>query len=50
VQQARRAGVRLIDAQVPSPHITSMGAVPMARADYLALLADAVRRPVRFAG
>jgi leucyl/phenylalanyl-tRNA---protein transferase len=49
VQHARRVGVTLIDAQVPSPHITSMGAATIPREDYLARLADAVRRPVRFA-
>lgn len=50
VQHARRVGVTLIDAQVPSAHITSMGAATMPRAHYLALLAGAVDRPVRFAG
>lgn len=50
VQHACRVGVTLIDAQVPSAHITSMGAITLPRADYLARLAEAVDRPVRFAG
>ena len=50
VQRARVAGVTLIDAQVPSPHLASLGAVEMSRAHYLAALARVVRRPVRFAG
>jgi leucyl/phenylalanyl-tRNA--protein transferase len=50
VQHARCVGVTLIDAQVPSAHITSMGALTLPRAEYLALLADAVDCPVRFAG
>ncbi|HUF94240.1 MAG TPA: leucyl/phenylalanyl-tRNA--protein transferase [Candidatus Limnocylindria bacterium] len=50
VQHARRVGVTLIDAQVPSAHIMAMGAVTMPRAEYLARLAEAVNRPVRFAG
>ena len=50
VQHACRVGVTLIDAQVPSAHITSMGAITVPRADYLALLAEAVARPVHFAG
>jgi leucyl/phenylalanyl-tRNA---protein transferase len=49
-QHARRVGITLIDAQVPSAHIMSMGAVELARERYLAALAEAVRRPVRFAG
>jgi leucyl/phenylalanyl-tRNA--protein transferase len=48
VQHARRVGVTLIDAQVPSAHIASMGAVTLRRDDYLARLADAVDRPVLF--
>jgi leucyl/phenylalanyl-tRNA--protein transferase len=49
VQHACRVGVTLIDVQVPSAHITSMGAVTLPREEYLARLADAVDRPVRFA-
>lgn len=50
VQHGRRVGVTLIDAQVPSAHITSMGAVTIPRADYLARLRGVVDRRVRFAG
>ena len=50
VQHARRAGTTLIDAQVPSAHIASMGAVPVPRADYLSRLHGVVDRGVRFAG
>lgn len=32
-------GIGLLDAQVPNPHLTSLGARPMARADYLSQLA-----------
>jgi leucyl/phenylalanyl-tRNA---protein transferase len=49
VQHARRAGVTLIDAQVPSAHITSMGAVTVSRAEYLDRLRQVVDRPLRFA-
>ena len=49
VQHARRAGVTLIDAQVPSAHITSMGAVTVPRAEYLDRLRQVVDRPVHFA-
>jgi leucyl/phenylalanyl-tRNA--protein transferase len=50
VEHARRVGVTLLDVQVPSPHLATLGARTVPRADYLALLAEAVRRPVRFAG
>jgi leucyl/phenylalanyl-tRNA---protein transferase len=50
VQHACDVGVTLIDAQVPSAHLASMGAVTLPREEYLARLADAVDRPVRFAG
>jgi len=50
VQHARRVEVTLIDVQVPSAHITSMGGVTMPRADYLSRLQSVVDRGVRFAG
>lgn len=50
VQHARRVGVTLIDAQVPSAHVASMGAATVSRAHYLALLTEVVDRPVRFGG
>jgi leucyl/phenylalanyl-tRNA--protein transferase len=49
VQHARRAGVTLIDAQVPSAHVTSMGAVTVPRAEYLQRLRQVVDHRVRFA-
>jgi leucyl/phenylalanyl-tRNA---protein transferase len=50
VQRACTVGVTLIDAQVPSAHLTSLGAIAMPRPRYLAALARAVERPVSFAG
>jgi leucyl/phenylalanyl-tRNA--protein transferase len=50
VQHARRAGVTLIDAQIPSAHITSMGGVTIPRGDYLSRLRSVVDRRVRFVG
>ena len=49
VEHARRVGVTLLDVQVPSPHLASLGARTVPRAEYLALLADALGRPVAFA-
>ena len=45
-QHACAVGVRLVDVQMPTPHLTSMGAVTISRAQYLDALADAVARPV----
>jgi leucyl/phenylalanyl-tRNA---protein transferase len=45
----RRAGITLIDVQLPTPHLAAMGAVTVPRHRYLALLADAVERRVEFA-
>lgn len=50
VERARAVGVTLIDAQVSSPHLVSLGAVEMPRARYLAMLGRAVEDPVRFPG
>jgi leucyl/phenylalanyl-tRNA--protein transferase len=49
VEHARRVGVTLLDVQVPSPHLATLGARAVPRDEYLALLADALGRPVRFA-
>ena len=49
VTHARRVGVTLLDVQVPSPHLASLGARTIPRAEYLARLADALGRPVAFA-
>lgn len=49
-QQARATGVELIDVQMPTPHLASLGARTITRADYLAALARAVARPANFTG
>lgn len=49
VQHARRVGTTLIDVQVPSPHLASLGARAIPRRLYLGLLAVALRRRVAFA-
>ena len=46
VEHARRVGLTLLDVQVPSAHLTSLGACTISRRQYLARLAEAVRRPV----
>ena len=38
----RRAGYRLLDCQFMTEHLASLGAVPISREAYLALLAEAV--------
>jgi leucyl/phenylalanyl-tRNA--protein transferase len=50
VRHARRVGTTLVDVQVPSDHLTTLGARPIPREEYLARLAIAVRRPVAFVG
>ena len=49
VEHARRVGVTLLDVQVLSPHLATLGALTVPRAEYLARLAVAVRRSVTFA-
>lgn len=49
VQHARRVGTTLLDVQVPSDHLSTLGARAIARAEYLTRLAAAIRRPVAFA-
>lgn len=49
VEHARRVGVTLLDVQVPSTHLASLGARAVPRAEYLSLLEEALRRPVVFA-
>jgi leucyl/phenylalanyl-tRNA---protein transferase len=46
VAHAGRVGLTLLDVQMPSPHLTSLGAVTLPRREYLARVAEAVRRPV----
>lgn len=41
-------GFRLFDTQFLTPHLASLGAVEIARAEYLRRLAAAVRAPARF--
>jgi leucyl/phenylalanyl-tRNA--protein transferase len=50
VQHCRAVGVQLIDVQLSSAHLVSMGAVTLPRRDYLRRLATVVDRPVNFAG
>jgi len=47
VEHARRVGLTLLDVQVPSDHLASLGARTIPRREYLARVAEAVRRPVR---
>jgi leucyl/phenylalanyl-tRNA--protein transferase len=49
VQYARRVGTTLLDIQVPSPHLTSLGAETIPRREYLARLPAALAQPVTFA-
>lgn len=49
VEHARRVGVTLLDVQVPSAHLASLGARTISRREYLARVAEAVGRPVRIA-
>ena len=48
VQQCRAAGLELLDVQMPTPHLASLGAVAISRAEYLRRLAAVVERPVNF--
>ena len=47
VAHARRVGLTVLDVQVPSAHLASLGARTLPRREYLARVAEAVRRPVR---
>jgi leucyl/phenylalanyl-tRNA--protein transferase len=49
-QHARAVGVELIDVQMPTAHLTSLGAVTISREQYLQRLAPAVSRRVDFIG
>jgi leucyl/phenylalanyl-tRNA--protein transferase len=48
VQQCRATGIELLDVQMPTAHLASLGAVTVRRAEYLRRLAAAVERPVNF--
>lgn len=49
VEHARRVGATLIDVQMPTPHLASLGVISIPRADYLRRLAAALARRVAFA-
>ena len=48
VDHLRQRGFLLLDAQVPTPHLKSIGAVEIPRADYLRRLRTALDRPATF--
>jgi leucyl/phenylalanyl-tRNA--protein transferase len=50
VQLMRDSAMQLLDVQWCTPHLASLGAVDIPRADYLGRLAQAVARPVTFSG
>jgi leucyl/phenylalanyl-tRNA--protein transferase len=45
IERLRVGGGELLDVQWCTPHLATLGAVEVPRDDYLALLADALRRP-----
>lgn len=49
VDRLRQGGYRLFDVQFLTPHLASLGAIEVARADYQRRLADALRYDGRFA-
>jgi leucyl/phenylalanyl-tRNA---protein transferase len=49
VEHARRVGTTLIDVQMPTEHLASLGVVTIPRAEYLRRLAAALPRRVAFA-
>lgn len=48
VARLRAGGFTLLDAQFINPHLTRFGAIAIQKADYMALLADALRRDADF--
>jgi leucyl/phenylalanyl-tRNA--protein transferase len=48
VQQCRVAGMSLLDVQMPSPHLASMGAVTVPRKEYLSRLGTVIDRALNF--
>ncbi len=48
VEHLRQRGFVLLDAQVPTPHLASLGAVEISRGEYLSRLANALTLPVTF--
>ena len=47
MRQCRRWEFAFMDCQMPTPHLTRMGAEPVPRATFLKLLQKALRRPTR---
>lgn len=47
IERLREGGFTLLDAQVPTPHLSRMGAVAIPRSDYLARLKRALRLPAQ---
>lgn len=45
VERARVAGLQLIDCQLPTPHLRSLGSKPMARREFSALVGEAAAGP-----
>jgi leucyl/phenylalanyl-tRNA--protein transferase len=45
VERALVAGLQLIDCQLPTPHLRSLGSKPMSRAAFGAWVAEATRGP-----
>ena len=43
-----RPRFKIFDAEVPNPHLTSLGCVPISRADYLRRFSAALREHVEF--
>jgi len=48
VEHLRVRGFALLDVQLQTPHLASLGTVEIPRREYLARLADAIVMPVRF--
>jgi len=48
VEHLRARGFTLLDAQVPNPHLTTLGAISIPRLDYLTRLRAALARDVQF--
>jgi len=48
VATAFAAGIELFDVQLMTPHLASMGAIEISRAEYVARVREASRRVVRF--
>jgi leucyl/phenylalanyl-tRNA--protein transferase len=47
VERLRAGGFTLLDAQVPTPHLASLGAIEISRAEYLARLRRALTLPAQ---